>query len=710
DNNNTNGASSDYDIFYRGNLTGSSWEEIQVISEPVLGKNFNTGESVKPDIVINSGKRHVVWRDNNNTNGAGNDEDIFYRGILLPIALNLPSVTPTFGNTSTDFNFTVTYNHVKNKAPTEITVNISGIKYLLLEVDPADLNYIDGKDYYFNITHLDVGVHTHRFYASDGLIKSFTTLVNRPIVYNTPPNITTLDNLTILEDEYYEVNYEYDDIDVANVGQSIFWNYSSNASWLAFDNATAILNGTPTNDDVGQYWINISVNDTMDIDFTNFTLTVIEVNDNPVINTTDIEITYEDAVYFVDYNATDIDSLIANQLWNLETNASTWLDIDTSTGILSGTPTNDEVGSYGVNVSVNDSENGEDFTNFTLFILNVNDPPIITTDDILNAPTGTLYEVDYNATDIDPTNDTLTWSLDTNASWLGIDTTTGVLSGTPTVDNIGFYGVNVSVDDGNDGTDWHEFGLEIVKGNDPPVITTTDVVSASVDVLYYVDYEAIDDRTPFNELSWSLATDAGWLSLVTTTGILSGTPQTIDLGAHWVNISVSDGEGGIAFHNFTLTVYSESNQPPQITAQDDLNAVVGEDYLVDYDATDDRTPVEYLQWSVKTNASWLTMHMNTGVLSGTPEINDIGWYIVNVSVFDGEDGWDYHNFVLTVTSEPIEENNAPELSNPGLTPSEGDVKTEFTFTVHYYDEDVDVPSSIRVFIDNGSYDMTLKEG
>ena len=71
-----------------------------------------------------------------------------------------------------------------------------------------------------------------------------------------------------------------------------------------------MLYGTPVNDDVGSYWVNISINDTMDIDFTNFTLSVVNINDDPFINTTNVEITYEDELYLVDYNATEIDSAI----------------------------------------------------------------------------------------------------------------------------------------------------------------------------------------------------------------------------------------------------------------------------------------------------------------------------------------------------------------------------------------------------------------
>ncbi|MCK5560503.1 MAG: hypothetical protein KAJ51_07920, partial [Thermoplasmata archaeon] len=453
------------------------------------------------------------------------------------------------------------------------------------------------------------------------------------------------------------------------------------------------------------------INDTMDIDFTNFTLIVIDVNDNPIINTSNIEITYEDKLYEVDYNATDIDSPFEKQIWSLETNASSWLSIDSVMGIVSGTPVNDDVGNYWVNISIDDGEAGKDYTNFTLIVMNVNDPPVIVTANLQTTMTGKLYKVDYNATDIDPTNDTLSWSLATNASWLSIDSFTGILSGIPTTNDFGRFDLNVTVDDGNSGLDWTEFILTVEKGpteyNEPPLITTIDRVSAAVDVLYKVDYDATDDRTPIDLLTWELVTNASWLSITSSIGVLTGTPTSNDLGWYWVNVSVNDDEGKSDFHNFTLTVFSTANLPPEIITEDIRYAIVDILYSVDYDATDDRTPVAYLQWSLTTNASWLNITPTTGVLSGTPRISNVGWYTVSVFVNDSEDGWDYHDFIITVTTEPISENKAPKLSYPKLNPSDGDAETEFTFSVHYYDEDGDAPTFIRVIIDNESYDMIL---
>jgi len=171
--------------------------------------------------------------------------------------------------------------------------------------------------------------------------------------------------------------------------------------------------------------------------------------------------------------------------------------------------------------------------------------------------------VDYEATDIDPTGDTFTWSLHTNASWLSINMTTGNLSGTPSKTDSGTYWVEVTVRDGKGGLDVTNFTITVPKvpitpppppENKRPVITTDNVHIAYVGDIYSVDYEAKDDDTPLINLTWSVTTNATWLTINSSTGVLSGVPGDSDVGTYNVNVTVSDGEGGLAFTNFILTV------------------------------------------------------------------------------------------------------------------------------------------------------------
>jgi hypothetical protein len=559
----------------------------------------------------------------------------------------------------------------------------------------------DVGSYWINVTVDDGNGGTHS--------KNFSLIVQN--VNDDPIITTTLIPEAANEDSLYFIDFEAMDIDPT--GDTFTWDFTSNATWLMIDSATGNLTGTPDDPDIGSFWVNVTVSDgNGGFDTINFTINVTNINDIPIIITTDLTTATEDLLYSVDYEATDADPTDDILTWSL-IGAESWLNINSGTGILSGTPENADVGNYWVNVSVSDGKGGVTWHYFPIAVINVNDPPEITTENVTSTNEDELYIVQYDAIDIDPTGDTLTWMLNTDANWLALDSSNN-LTGTPLNADVGSYWVNVTVSDDNDGSAWQNFTLEVINVNDPPLITTEDVVTAEVDVLYSVDYHATDMDPTDDILTWSLDTNATWLTISPSTGVLSGTPTSNDAGTYWVNVSVSDYYGGLDWNNFEITVpliVIPVNKNPVITTDNVLTAEVDKLYSVDYDATDDHTQLINLTWSVTTNASWLTIDTSMGVLSGTPGSGDVGTFNVNVSVSDGEGGLAFTNFVVAV-NKPVTppENNKPKLSNGKMSPSEGDSETEFTFSVHYADSDDDAPETIQVVIDGKPYAMKLVSG
>jgi hypothetical protein len=524
---------------------------------------------------------------------------------------------------------------------------------------------------------------------------------------NDPPDILTTEIQNATEDELF--SFAFSGTDVDPTGDTIHWSIQSDVGdWLKFNNTSGELNGTPTNDDVGTYWINITVlDDKLASQSKNFSFVVLNTNDEPEILTENVRTTNEDQIYNVDYEAIDIDPTDDIFTWTLSTDAS-WLGISSGTGLLVGTPTNDDVGSYWVNVSVVDGNGGSDWRNFSLSVHNVNDPPMITTEELSNATEDQFYYAKLTAVDIDPTGDAFNWSVETSAisNWLQINNTTGNLTGTPSNDDVGSIWVNVSMADGNGGYSSKNYSLIIENANDPPEIISESIDMAKVDVSYENQYEALDSDPTGDMLTWSLNTNATWLNMDPNMGELTGTPQPEDVGTFWVNISVSDSKGGFDWQNFTITVIprDEINQDPVITTQDKLTADVGKIYSVDYDATDARTALSNLAWSIETNATWLELDMLTGELSGTPNANQVGIYWVKITVEDGEGGVATTNFSLTVKGISLT-NEVPELTNGKISPTSGNTDTEFTFTVIYTDDENE-PGDVHIWIDGNRYEMS----
>lgn len=569
DTNNTTSAGQDMDIFYRTKNSGTSWNEITVISEPVEGSDQNTGKSIQPNIVVKYGKTHIVWTDNNNTNYAGTDRDILYRSTFNGPTLKNGNVSPLTGYSSTYFNFSVEYQDPDNQPPLYIKVSLSGTNYTMVEADSSDVSYFNGKVYYYNTT-LGLGSgYNFSFFTTDGTYSAETAVIEAPDVVNFQPRITTVNNETAYEDTNYEVQYEFEDQDL---GQTHMWTFNSNAkSWLSFNPTTAILQGIPEDEDVGEYWVNITVSDSLGAaNWTYFTLTVINVNDPPEIEVIGNLTAIEDEDYQISIKTTDVDTSQIEINLSIKTNAS-WLTKINDTSLnttFSGTPNNDDVGEYYINITANDTEGGVNYDERVLKVLNVNDPPVIQTQDVINAWPDQLYSVLYEVEDIDHDLQFLTWSFETKAgNWLKMNLSTGWLNGTPEESHIGSYWVNVSVYDIEGGVDFHNFTLTVnLPPNQSPILDTTGInITAVAGQLYVQKINVSDDRTLVPDLEWSLVTNAGWLAFNEATQELQGTPGDNEVGAFWVNLSVNDTDGGLSFHNFTITVDPSPNTAPELT-------------------------------------------------------------------------------------------------------------------------------------------------
>jgi len=188
-------------------------------------------------------------------------------------------------------------------------------------------------------------------------------------------------------------------------------------------------------------------------------IVVLNVNDAPVMtNTAPVTVTEDDRYSFV-LEAVDTDPTADVLTWNMTTNAA-WLELDGDH--LHGVPGNGDVGTYWVNLSVDDGlVGGGDRSSFILTVQNVNDPPVI---DPVVPPTGMEgqnFMLSLNANDIDGFD--LNWSLDTDAGWINETGFNGLLFG---IAEPGTYWANVSVNDGEGGIDSKNISIVIKEDHD----------------------------------------------------------------------------------------------------------------------------------------------------------------------------------------------------------------------------------------------------
>jgi beta-glucanase (GH16 family) len=122
-----------------------------------------------------------------------------------------------------------------------------------------------------------------------------------------------------------------------------------------------------------------------------------------------------------------------------------------------------------------------------------NIPPIINSSAVLTSSLDTEYNYTFSATD--PNNDVITYSATVLPSWLSFDAATGVLSGTPIVNEVGKHSVTLIASD-SEGEAQQTFTITV---SEAPVVTAYEGYTGEYAGLTLL----IDDRfDEFNSVQW----------------------------------------------------------------------------------------------------------------------------------------------------------------------------------------------------------------
>ncbi|NLQ24803.1 tandem-95 repeat protein [Shewanella sp. S-1] len=461
-------------------------------------------------------------------------------------------------------------------------------------------------------------------------------------------------------------------------GNSLVFDITNRPSWAGFNTVTGALSGTPSNADVGMTTaIVISVSDgVLSASLPAFNLTVTNVNDAPTISSTAMTAATQDAAY--SYTLTAIDSDVGDVLTLSAINKPSWLSFNATTGLLSGTPGNADVGSHAVTLRVTDTDGLTAEQSFSITVTNVNDAPTISSTAVTAATQDAAYSYSLTAIDSD-VGDVLTLSAVTKPSWLSFNAVTGLLSGTPSNADVGSHAVLLRVTDTDGLTAEQSFSITVTNVNDAPTISSTAMTAATQDAAYSYTLTATDADTG-DSLTLSAVTKPSWLSFNSVTGLLSGTPSNADVGSHAVLLRVTDADGLTADQSFSITV-TNSNDAPTITSTATTAAVQDAVYSYTFAATDVDVD-DVLTFSAVTIPSWLSFNVATGLLSGTPGNADVGSHPVTLRVTDTDGLTAEQSFSITVTNV----NDAPVATSASVTLEE-DSSVMITLTGEDADSD-----------------------
>jgi hypothetical protein len=449
---------------------------------------------------------------------------------------------------------------------------------------------------------------------------------------NLPPIIQGTPVTTVAAGSSYSFTPKAADPD----GNKLTFDAAGLPSWAHFDAASGALTGTPTESDVGTSgMITIEVSDTMAVtQLTPFQISVTSaatvpppgVNTPPTIaGTAGLTATVGQTYTFAPVG----DDADGDTLTFTIDNKPSWATFTSATGVLAGTPTNNDVGTTAnIVIHVSDGTASAALAPFSLQVsaaASVNRPPAITGTPATSVTAGSTYS--FRPVASDPDGNTLTFSIQNKPTWATFSVTNGRLSGTPTSANVGTSArITIIVSDGQATATLPSFTIQVnAAANRPPTISGSPVTSVNVGVAYAFQPSATDPDG--NALTFRIDNKPAWAAFDTTTGRLSGTPLLADVGSSPnIVISVSDGTSSVSLAAFSIAVVQSAsgtavvNWTPPTTNDDGTTLTDLNGFRIAYG-----TSSSNLDQSVRVTNAGLTVYTVNNLTSGT-------WYFAVYAV------------------------------------------------------------------------------
>ena len=432
--------------------------------------------------------------------------------------------------------------------------------------------------------------------------------------------------------------YSFQPTTSAAPGTALTFSVQNQPSWANFSATTGQLSGTPAQ--TGAFAnIVISVTDGFQTSsLPAFTITVAAPNpaNPPTISGQPANGVTVGSTYSFTPTTTDPSG---NTLTFSIQNPPSWASFSTSTGTLAGAPTSSQVGSYsGIVISVSD---GTQSASLPAFSIKVEAPLTLSGTPATQVNVGQAYS--FTPTSNAPAGTTLTFSIQNRPAWATFTAKTGMLSGTPTAAQAGTYSnIVISATDGVQTASLPAFAIQVVaplgiSGNPPTQVAAGKAYA----------FQPTTNAPSGTSLTFSIQNKPAWASFSTSTGALTGTPATSQVGTYAnIAISVSNGTQSASLAAFSITVTSAAGGPT-IAGNPPTSINVGAAYSFTPTTTDPSGGT--LKFSIQNPPGWASFNAGTGALTGTPTTANIATYSgIVISVSDGTNSASLPAFSITV--------------------------------------------------------------
>lgn len=252
-------------------------------------------------------------------------------------------------------------------------------------------------------------------------------------------------------------------------------------------------------------------------------------------------------------------------------------------------------------------------------------------------------------------------------TWASFDWRSGSLSGAPASSQTGTYsGIRISVTDGRSSASLPAFAITVSAStsggtttppppttttNRPPVISGTPPATVVAGTAYNFQPSASDPDG--DTLTFTIQYKPSWVVFSPTTGRLSGTPATTDVGTSaGITILASDGKSVSTLPSFSITVSAPvtapANRAPTISGTPPTSVVVGQTYV--FQPTGSDPDGDAIAYGIANKPAWASFSGATGRLSGTPAAADVGTTSnIVIAVSDSKANASLPAFAISVT-------------------------------------------------------------
>ena len=237
------------------------------------------------------------------------------------------------------------------------------------------------------------------------------------------------------------------------------------------------------------------------------------------------------------------------------------MTINANTGEIAWTPSTNQIGLSNVIIQVSDGAGGFATQAFSVQVAAgvANQPPTFINTAPLYASVGA--PLTYQLTASDPEGSGITYQLRRGPSGISVNATTGQVTWTPTLSDIGTHIIAFAALDAQGAAAVLSFELEVLAANIAPVIHSLPPTKVTARSIYR--YDAIASDQNLDPLSYQLINAPAGMT-VDTFGRIRWQTEMGDLGNHSATLRVTDPRGG-AMEQMIQFVVVPDTVPPRVT-------------------------------------------------------------------------------------------------------------------------------------------------